>query len=59
MKARKLAKKVPNLIGDGVHNQPYDSGTVSMIIFRNMIVNYGCIRNLIELACVFLHKDKT
>lgn len=24
MKARKLAKKVPNLIGDGVHNQPYD-----------------------------------
>ena len=33
VKARKLAKKVPNLIGDGVHNQPYGSGTVSMIIF--------------------------
>ena len=46
MKARKLAKKVPEktlrrvmIYGDGVHNQPYDSGTVSMIIFRDIVVN--------------------
>ena len=56
MKARKLAKKVPEetlrrvmLYGDGVHNQPYDSGTVSMIIWK-----YGskrrCICSLIEVA---------
>ena len=36
MKARKLTKMVPNVIGDGEYNQPYGSDSVSMIVFNQI-----------------------
>lgn len=36
MKARKLSKMVPNLIGDGEYNQRYGSDSVSMNLFNQI-----------------------